>query len=398
MESLSTTLAEASLFTLVLWITTRLDLARVTICFLALPYLIFIPGWLNLPAAIVLTGLFIFGLLLTLRSVQSIRQPAITVNDLMTFLGLMVLVNLSGAGGYGHQTPDYGIHNARLSDLVHYTWPVHYGANQNFVSYFGYFLPSALIGKLSNMDLAVRSLLPWTLLGMMLVLRWLSFLSGWRFSVLFLFIFILFGPADILNIMLLDLRDNIPASSALAEAMVNTDYVDFRTRYDIGFIIGNYLSNAFQLFWSPHQVIAGWLAISLATHFFLQRQTRGLVFAYALLCLWSPLTMIALFPFVLVAVILSWLEGNWRDVFSIENSLCAGSITLVFVIFYLGGSTTTNPTFWMLDAANWRKGISGFSTGISAARCRRKISRIPTGTCSRFCCPPTRTAALSSRR
>jgi hypothetical protein len=352
-ESFSTTLLEALLCSLILWITTRLDLARVTIYFLALPYLIFIPGWLNLPVSIVLIGIFVFGLLRTLQSTQSIQQPVVTINDLITFLGLMVLVNLSGAGGYGHQTPDYGIHNARLSDLVRYAWPVHYGKNQNFVSYFGYFMPAALIGKLSNMDLAVRSMFPWTLLGMTLVLRWLSALSGWRFSVLLVFIFILFGPADILNILLLDFRDNIPVSSAFAEAMVNTDYVDFRTRYDIGFIIGNYLSNAFQLFWSPHQVIAGWLAISLVTHFFLQRQAKGLVFSYALVCLWSPLTMIALFPFVLVAVIRSWIEGNWRDVFSIENTVCASSLALVFIIFYLGGNSGSIPSHFILSSFDW---------------------------------------------
>jgi hypothetical protein len=352
-ESLSTTLLEASACTLILWGATRLDLARVTACFLALPYLIFIPGWLNLPTAMVLTGIFIFGLLRTLRSVQSVRQPVVTVNDLVTFVGLMVLVNLSGAGGYGHQTPDYGIHNARLSDLVQYRWPVHYGVDQNFISYFGYFLPSAFLGKFSNMEIAAHSMYLWTLLGMTLVLRWLSVLGGWKFSVLLVFVFILFGPADILNILLLGYRDNIPFSSAFAEAMVNTDYVDFRIRYDIGFIIGNYLSNAFQLFWSPHQVIAGWLAISLATCFFLQRQTKELVFVYALICLWSPLTMIALFPFVLVAVILSWLEGNWRDVFSIENTLCAGSLTLVFIIFYLGGNSGTIPSQFILSGFDW---------------------------------------------
>lgn len=58
-ESLGVALTNAALYTAILFITTRLDLARVTLCFLALPYLLFIPGWLNLPTALVLGAIFI---------------------------------------------------------------------------------------------------------------------------------------------------------------------------------------------------------------------------------------------------------------------------------------------------------------------------------------------------
>jgi len=353
-ESLTIALVDAVIFTTIVWITTRLDLARVTLCFLALPYLIFFPGWLNTPAAVTLLIIFIYCITNTLRTTTSTSHSSITLHDLLAFVLIIIWVNLSGAGGYGHQTPDYGVHNARLKDLVDYSWPVHYGENQNFVSYFGYFLPAAIIGKLSNADFAFRSMYPWTILGVTLVLRWLSFLSGWRFSALLVSVFIFFGPIDILNVFALGYHADIPLDSAFAETLVNSDYLDFRTRYDIGFIIGNYLSNTFQLFWSPHQVIAGWLCIGLMTHLYLQKQTTHFVFTYALLCLWSPLIMIALLPFVFVAVLPPLFSKKSGAVVTIENLLGAGAVSAVFVAFYLAGSPQSIPSPFILSGFDWK--------------------------------------------
>jgi hypothetical protein len=354
LDSVTFALRDALIFTTLFWISTRLDLARVTLCFLALPYLIFFPGWLNTATAVALLIIFIYCMANTLRSTTAISNSSLTLQDLFTFVLIIIWVNLSGAGGYGHQSADYAIHNSRLKDLVDYTWPVHYGENRNFVSYFAYFLPAATIGKLSNAEIALRSMYPWTILGVTLVLRWLSYLSGWRFSLSLVFIFIFFGPLDILNLFILGFHANIPLNSAFSETLVNTDYLDFRTQYDIGFNIGNYLSTTFQLFWSPHQVIAGWLCISLMTHLYMQKQNGQFIFIYALLCLWSPLIMIALFPFVLAAIVTTWFDKKWRDIFTLENTLGAGAISTLFVVFYLAGSPQSIPSPFILDGFDWK--------------------------------------------
>jgi len=353
LKSILPTLLDATIFTNILWVTTRLDLARVTLCFLAIPYLIFFPGWLNTPAAIVLLAIFIYCITNTLQRTISTKNTSITIRDLVAFILIIIWINLSGAGNYGYQSPDYVTHNARLKDLIDYPWPVHYGENQNFVSYFGYFLPAAIIGKLSNIDIAFRSMYPWTILGITLVLRWLSLLSGWRFSASIVIIFVFFGPVDILNLLILGYHSDVPVHSAIAETLVNSDYLDFRSKYDLGHFIGNYPSNTFQLFWSPHQVIAGWLVISLMTYLFLKKQTNQIVFIYALLCLWSPLIMIALFPFVFLTISSQLLNNKWRDTITLENTLGAAALTILFVSFYLGGSPDAIPTSFILSNFDW---------------------------------------------
>lgn len=357
-DSVVVSFIHALLFTAVLWMTTRLDLARVTLCFLALPYLIFIPGWLNITTATGVLLIFLYCIIQTLRHTRSITSAAITTQDVFAFVFIIAWVTLSGAGGEGAQTADYTIHNARLHDLITYVWPVHYGDNQNFVSYVGYFLPAAIIGKVTSAEFAARCMHPWTVLGMTLAIRWLSVLSRWRFSAALVIIFIIFGPLDILNVLVLDFYTQVPFEHGVAKMLENADYLDFRTRYDIGFFIGNYLSNTFQLFWSPHQVIAGWLCISLMTYLFLQQQLRHFIFVYALLCLWSPLIMLALSPFVLLTVATSFANKRFNaavsEIFTITNTLGAGVITAIFVIFYLGGSPQDIPSRFIFESFDWK--------------------------------------------
>ena len=121
------------------------------------------------------------------------------------------------------------------------------------------------------------------------------------------------------------------------------------------FFLGNYPGNSFQLYWSPQQLIAGWLCAALMMFLFLQKQLRHIVFIYALLFLWAPLVMVALLPFVVVAVVVTVVfSKNQRELFSFENIAGAGSLTAVFVIFYLAGSTDANPSYWLFEAVDWR--------------------------------------------
>jgi len=101
-ESAMLALIDAALFTSILWITTRLDLARVTIIFLVIPYLIFFPGWLNTPTAIIVSIIFLYCATNTLRATTSTTGTSVTTHDLLAFVLIIIWVNLSGAGGYGH--------------------------------------------------------------------------------------------------------------------------------------------------------------------------------------------------------------------------------------------------------------------------------------------------------
>jgi len=342
----------ALLYSVVLVAITRLDLARLTIAWLALPYFIFIPGWLNTPTAVITLVIFSYCLFNALKATTSGKPTTMTWRDLCTFILILVWVNLSGSGGYGHQSYDYTAHNARLNDLIFNTWPLRYettswgGTDKNFVYYMGYFLPSAIIGKLSNFNVATQSLYVFTLFSITLTLRWLSVLSQWRFSMLLVLIFILFGPQDIFGLgVLYPLMDHISLADYFHKAL-GGDLVEFWASQGSKVFFGSFLSNTSQFFWSPPQVISGWLMMALLTFLFLKNQLRHFVFIYSLLCLWAPLVMISLLPFVAAATIPALIK-RWRCVFTIENTLGAGTLTLIFIVYYFSGSAAKNPAYWI---------------------------------------------------
>ena len=371
-DSLSYACLDALLYTTILFITTRFDLARTTLCFLALPYLFFIPGWLNLSSAVALGSIFVFCLYRSLKSTTALSCQQITLRDFLVFQLILIWVNVSGIGGYGFQWPDYAINNARLHDLVTHAWPIRYSDDQNFVYYFGYFLPSAIIGKLFTIDVATRSVYLWAVAGVTLALRWTSHLSHWRYSACLLIVFILFGPIDILNVLYIKGQgDNLLAEFLSVFKNYDMDTLTFTTSQQLKFysmsqqklfFLGNYPGNSFQLYWSPQQLIAGWLVAALLMFLFLQQQLKHILFIYALLCLWGTLVMIALLPFVLCILLAALFKKRVshqsllsHDLFSFENTLGAGSLVLVFVAFYLAGSTNANPTYWLFEASAWQQ-------------------------------------------
>jgi len=95
-------------------------------------------------------------------------------------------------------------------------------------------------------------------------------------------------------------------------------------------------------------VIAGWLGMALLTHLFMAQRFSTVVFVYALLCLWAPLPMMALSPFLFLTIARA-LRSNWRSLFTSANTVGAGSLALVFLVFYTSGSAGHNLSFWLFE-------------------------------------------------
>lgn len=347
----------ASLYTTVFIVIFRIDLIKLSICYLALPYLIFFPGWLNTPAAIAAILIFTYSLYQALKNNASTSNKDLHIGELVAFIMILIWVNLSGAGGYGYQTSDYTIHNGRLLDLVNYSWPVHYEPDKNFVYYIGYFLPSALTGKLLGYTTGMRSLFLWTVIGVALASRWLSILSGWKFSIFLVAAFALFGPLDILGYLYISYTDKIKNPDVGLHQLwsllnSNSDNLDFWASLRSNFFLGNFLSNTFGLYWSPQQVTAGWIGAGMLAYLFYKERTHHFLFIFSLLSLWAPMVMIGMAPLVLIATILS-IRKNWQSIITPENLIGGGSLVLLFIIFYSAGSATKNPSFWIFHAGNY---------------------------------------------
>lgn len=340
-HTLAITAVETVVLAILYFVCTQKDIFKTSIIFLSIPYLFFIPGWLNLPTAL-FTGITIMVCLY--RTLNGNRGPATMTpgwQTLLAFLLIVTYVNLSGIGGYGYQSPDYSMHNSRLNDLITHDWPVQYAENKHLVYYVGYFLPAAVIGKLTSYDTASYALYFWSILGLTLVFRWLQHLSGWRLSIGLVLLFMFFGSLDILNTLFFHYDKTVPVQNILFP--LDSGGFEFITRENLSFFIGNYLSHTLQLYFAPHQVIAGWIGMGLLVHLYLSKQSRSLLFVFALLSLWSPFVMLGM-SVVILMMLVDFAKKDWRRVVTFENTLGALTLCLVFMVYYLGGSAGKNPS------------------------------------------------------
>lgn len=343
-------LLHAAVYCFIFWIISKRDIARLSIVVLAIPYFIFLPGWLNTPVALISTSIFACCIWQSFKTLPAAPAAEITTGYLLAYLLILAWLHVSGAGGYGHQCYDYVAHNARLNDLIIHNWPLRYdetrwGQEHNLVYYMGYIMPAALIGKFSSFSVAQELMHYWTLILLFLCFHWLALLSGWKLSIILVLIFILFGPQDILGTLLLWQSKHLTFAEYFHKAWQG-DWIEFWASENSFVFFGNFLSNTSQFFWSPQQVLAGWLMMGLLTWLYEQRALRALVFIYSLLCLWAPLPMIALLPFVAYATLPTFFRTPGK-VFTLENVLGAGTITGIFVTYYLSSAVDSNLSYWI---------------------------------------------------
>ena len=157
----------------------KLDLARWSLLYLALPHALFLIGWLRWWIAASLT---------LLLAAAWLRRPAgsrtVTLGGVLFAAGAAFAVLIqSGVGGFGPQDMDWHKHNAVLMDLIRSPWPVVYEADGDrmaLVYYVAYYLPAAVAGKLAGWRAANLALLAWTWIGLTGVLLWFQALVGKR--------------------------------------------------------------------------------------------------------------------------------------------------------------------------------------------------------------------------
>ena len=349
---LATIALEAIMLALVFFITRIWHPVRVTLCYLSLPYFLFFAGWLAPPLAVVMCLLFAIALFAALQTNEKhLPPPAVSWQELTAFIGIVIWVNLSGIGGYGYQNTDHAMHNGRLQDLIDYPWPVTYGKDKNLMYYVGFYLPAAAIGKCLGLAAATHVIFIWATLGVTLVVRWFSQLANLPLTLGLVALFVLFGPQDILGGLLALYKTGIGSDILFApdmrEAVIFGFLVNLNFWIPSPIFIGNIPSNTFQLFWAPHQIIAGWLIAALLFHSLKQKSNTSIIFNLALLCLWSPMIMLAFSPVVLAVSVLNARANGLRTLFSRQNIFSLLLLTPLFLLFYTGGSALSNPIHWI---------------------------------------------------
>ena len=252
---------------------------------------------------------------------------------------VLLWVGLSGIGGYSFQNSDFLLRNAVLHDLISYRWPVIYsyidqsgfspysGHDGVLVYYLSYWLPAAFVGKFFGWQAANVALYLWTVTGVLLTL-YLFFRFVRKSPLVLTLIFIFWSGMDIVGELI---KGHVPVSGEHIEWWAG---------------LFQYSSNTTTLYWVFNQTITTWLVVMLFMNF---KNTKSILFTYALVLPFAPFSFIGLAPFVFSYIFLGTMShnnipklttlktiilDNFRKTINLRNIIVAPVIIMVFLLYY----------------------------------------------------------------
>jgi len=291
---------------------------KIGVGYLLFPYFLFFWGWLRLPIAILLICALIFSFwrftYLTDREYSAKEEfsiPWLVVAIAVVLIGIWLLY--SGVGHFSDQVGDYKKHNLILAHLINQDWPVIQKITDKssyiLIYYIAYYLPASIVGKYFGIVVANAFQFLFSLIGILLSIYLLFTIIGRRKILYVVILFILFGGMDILGGQLLN--GSLPNLQDINEGWA-TPYI--------------YQGNTVMLFFSPQQVIPGWLATLAIIHLHQNKVGYGyLIFIWALTLLWAPWVFIGLLPFITFILL--------KNVHIMKNFLSFTNTIPVFLIF-----------------------------------------------------------------
>ncbi len=319
------------------------SLACASVAYLFFPVGIFFLGYLRIWLSLPVLAFSVWSLVRTAGYYQAVPERAFPRAGRRQWIAVIAMVLawvfLAGIGGYSYQNSDYLKHSAMLLDLATLPWPVTYlrpdtGTPLRLVFYCAYYLPAAVAWKLFGREAACFAAYLWAAAGVLLALLWFFRFIG-RFSFVWALFFVFFSGMDFIGLIINRTPDN-------AGAMLSaTAHIEWWA--GIGF--WNYPSNTSQLFWAPHQAVAGWILASLVYHcMFIQHDRKcPLVFVGSLAPFWSPFVSIGLAP---LCILIACFKGI-KKMLSWEN-LCGMMIVLIMALFFSANlASYNNGPLWM---------------------------------------------------
>jgi hypothetical protein len=262
-------------------------LTTLLLCYLLLPGLLFLGGWVvawvAIPAG--LAGLAALALS------PGWRRPwplAAGMTVLCIALGLL-WAGATGAHHLVYSTADWEIRDAALRDLAAGPWPVGYAEGESGARWLlraplGFYMPAGLIGRFAGFHAAQAALWLWTGLGFGLVLMLLALLArsvspvrpGRAFAVL-AGVFVLFHGLDLLPNLILDWRFG---TGPLASWGRGGEWWDRLFQYS---------GHVTAILWAPNHAMPAWLlALLILRHWRVADFVRWLGFPLAAAAFYSP--------------------------------------------------------------------------------------------------------------
>ena len=298
--------------------------------YVTMPFLIFSIGWLKPWIGIPIALAVVLSLWLCIKN----DEYSLSVERIVPYICIVTAIALlwvliAGIGGYSYQNPDHRYRNTIFQTLINSEWPVvgttYMDGKINvrlLCYYFGYWLPSALVGKLFGYQIGNYFLIFWSVLGIVLVVFWLCHYTKKEDWKVILFV-IFFSGLDYFRVKMTG-----------NTTLIGTDQIEYWAGYQ-------YSSNTTLVFWVYNQAIYSWL---ITTMLLSQKKKSNVVFLWGNLILSSTFSFLGLLPYVVYQLVKGFSFKNWKneikEIFTIQNVLGGGCIGLLSVYFITSNTNT----------------------------------------------------------
>lgn len=301
-------------------------LNNLTYTYLSIPTIIFLIGWCKPIISIPITILILLSIIYRIKNnkiniLKEIKDNKKTI--IITLIISLIIIYLSGIGGYTFQNEDHLYRNTIFEELVNNNWPIYHNeiGNYNksiiFTYYFASWLPASIIAKITNISIGYLFLYLWNVTGLFIVLNYLKTYSKDKgYSVILLFL--LFSGLDILS--------EIYNGNNPFKIILNSTHMEWGTTFQMSSFIT-------QLFWVYNQAIPAWLI----TLFILKEKDNkyiGTIIAMSLLfCTFPPAGLL----FILIYKVFIENKSNikeWlKNTFTWQNILIGLPLLIIYYLF-----------------------------------------------------------------
>lgn len=324
-----------------------------TILYLAIPFLFFLIGWVRLVLSIPFSIMILVSLSKAIRRETMLKKGFSVSFDSRLYTKLIVAwaiiivwVCFSGIGKLVFQNTDHIWRNTIFNMLVEHDWPVVLDVimddgslqTRGMVYYIGFWLPSALVGKLFSLKIGYLFQIIWASIGIFLVYCHICIYRK-KIDLWPLCLFVFFSTIDIIG------------------WIIGYDYGNELLRLGLHiewWFKFQFSSNTTQLFWVFNQAIPAWLCFIFLVN---SKDNGNIVFLLGLLLICSPIPFIGIIPYAAYICLsrnygpgkklLDWGKIFFKETITFQNFFgggISGILTFIYLINNDSGKILGSPT------------------------------------------------------
>ena len=281
---------------------------------------IFLLGNVKLIISIPIVCILLIALVKAMKNAPIMKLNLFANKKKLIFIFMLIIfwVFFSGVGGFIWQN----------MDLVNKSWPV-IENGKALCYYLGFYLPSALVGKILGLQAGYLFQCIWAILGISIAFVMLcEYLNKVRIRNIFIFIF--FSGLDVFLYWIF-------SGFSFGQLMNN---IIFGAHLELATEYFNSSSNTTLLFWLYNQIVPFWVGMMLLLQ---QKNSKSVVWIYSLMLLYSPFPLVALAPVIVYFIFKNDTEEKIKEkivikniVIKIKNACTFENIAAIFIIVLVG--------------------------------------------------------------